>query len=56
MKKIKVIKANLINNESLLQSAMELLQIATAKFIIKCDKVYCELRHMLQTAPGGGGQ
>ena len=39
---------------SLLQCAMELLQIATAKFIIKCDKVYCKLRHMLQSAPGGG--
>ena len=34
MKKIKIMKANLIN---LIQSAMELLQIATAKFIIKCD-------------------
>ena len=33
---------------------MELLQIATAKFIIKCDKVYCKLRHMLQSTPGAG--
>ena len=46
---INVDEVSIITLKKLLQSAMELLQIATAKFIIKCDgQLFCyKVQHSL---------
>ena len=47
---VNVDEVSRITLKKLLQSAMELLQIATAQFITKCDTVYYKLRQVLQRA------